>query len=44
MGWLLVNGQSVALNGEKSLLEVVVFAWIDGQVECSNSPLSRGGF
>ncbi len=34
MGWLLVNGQSIALNGEKSLLDVVQNAGIDLPTLC----------
>ena len=43
MGWLLVNGQSVALNGEKSLLEVVQNAGIDLPTLCYHPELTIHG-
>ena len=43
MGWLLVNGESVALSGEKSLLEVVRNAGIDLPTLCYHPELSLHG-
>lgn len=43
MGWLLVNGESVALDGEKSLLEVVQNAGIDLPTLCYHPELSLHG-
>ena len=43
MGWLLVNGMSVALNGEKSLLEVVRNAGVDLPTLCYHPELSLHG-
>lgn len=43
MGWLLVNGESVVLNGEKSLLEVVRNAGIDLPTLCYHPELSLHG-
>ncbi len=43
MGWLLVNGVSVVLNGEQSLLEVVRNAGIDLPTLCYHPELSLLG-
>jgi NADH-quinone oxidoreductase subunit G len=43
MGWLLVNGQSIALNGEKSLLDVVQNAGIDLPTLCYHPELTIHG-
>lgn len=43
MGWLMVNGQSVVLNGEKSLLEVVQNAGVDLPTLCYHPELTIHG-